>query len=101
MRELPSAPRRLILLFKSFHVWPVRNAEEHVTTTLDTEHNTHDVSEVDLLKGEGLECRAELADSRLNGFLQVLLHVHSKERPGLLQHLDTDGRTHKDPQPKH
>lgn len=69
-------------------------SEEHATTTLGAEHNTHDVSEVDLLKGEGFECRAELADSRLDGFLQVLLHVHSKERPGLLQHLDTHTRGH-------
>lgn len=60
---------------------------------MDAEHNTHNVSKVDLLKGEGLERRAELADHRLDGLLQVLLHVHTKKRPGLLQELKTDTHT--------
>lgn len=49
---------------------------------------THNVSKVDLCKGEGFKCRAGEPDGGLDVFFQELLHVHPKERPGLLQHLN-------------
>lgn len=50
--------------------------------------SAHFVSKMDLGKSEHFECRAGESDGRLNVFLQELLHVHPKERPHLLQHLD-------------
>lgn len=49
---------------------------------------SHDVSKVDLCKSEGSKCMAGEPDGWLDVFFQELLHVHPKERPGLLQHLD-------------
>lgn len=49
---------------------------------------THDVSKVDLCKSEGFQRRAGEPDGRLDVLFQELLHVHPKEGPGLLQHLD-------------
>lgn len=55
-----------------------------------TEMQTHYVSKVYLDKSEGFERRAGEPDGRLDVFFQELLHVHPKERPGLLQHLNTE-----------
>lgn len=57
------------------------------------EMRTHNVSKVDLCKGEGFKGRAREPDCRLDVFLQELLHVHPKERPGLLQHLNMGIKT--------
>lgn len=54
---------------------------------------THYVSKVYLFKSEGFECMAGEPDGRLDGFFQELLHVHPEERPGLLQHLNTEINT--------
>lgn len=54
---------------------------------------THYVSEVDLFKSERFECRAGEPDDRLDVFFQELLHVHPKERPSLLQHLNIEIKT--------
>lgn len=54
---------------------------------------THYVSKVDLGKSERFECRAGEPDSRLDVFFKELLHVHPKERPGLLQHLSAQSKT--------
>lgn len=48
---------------------------------------THYVSEVDLGKLERFEGGVREPDCRLYLFFKELLHVHPKERPGLLQHL--------------
>ena len=54
------------------------------------EMQTHNVSKVDLCKGEGFKCRAREPHCLLDVFPQELLHVHPKERPGLLQHLEME-----------
>lgn len=46
------------------------------------------MSEMDLGKSEGLQCRVGEPDGLLDASLQQLLHVHPKKGPRLLQHLN-------------
>lgn len=54
---------------------------------------TYYVSKVDLGKSEHFERLVGEPDSRLDFFSKELVHVHPKERPGLLQHLKMQSRT--------